>query len=339
MMATVLVTGGAGYIGSHTVIELLKAGHRVVIVDNLSNSHIEVIDRISAITGTRCEFMCLDITDRSALLNVFSKYAIDAVMHFAGLKSVSESIEEPLAYYHHNVVGSQSLLSCMLEAGIYKLVFSSSATVYGDCNNIPYKEDLALGKSTSVYGQTKQIIEHMITDVCHANAGFDALSLRYFNPIGAHSSGQLGEWPKNKCHNVMPALCEAALKKRPFAVYGNDFPTQDGTCRRDYIHVMDVAKGHVDALHLLLSKERMQHRQINLGAGTPISVLELVNAFKHYNQAEVTVKYNPARAGDLPEFWADSSKAKEVLGWQANKDLPEMVKDAWRWALNMPDVQ
>jgi UDP-glucose 4-epimerase len=326
---TILVTGGAGYIGSHTVVQLLDAGHQVVILDNLCNSKREVINRIQNITSRRPEFILGDIRDRAALRSLFSAHKIDAVIHFAGLKAVGESVAEPLKYYDNNVSGSVVLFEEMARAGVKTLVFSSSATVYGDPGVVQYTEDLPL-KPVNVYGRTKLMVEDILRDLKHADAAWRIALLRYFNPVGAHVSGMIGEDPSGIPNNLMPFVAQVAVGKRAkLAVFGNDYPTPDGTGKRDYIHVDDLAAGHLAALKVL--NQSADTLTVNLGTGRPYSVLEMVNAFANASGKTVPYEIAPRRAGDLPEYYAEPSLAKALLGWEAKYDIDRMCADTWRW--------
>ncbi len=328
----ILVTGGAGYIGSHTVVELLGDGHSITIVDNLSNSSNDVIDRIKAITGKKVSFAVVDLCDRQKTDQLFTTHNFDAVIHFAGLKAVGESVQKPLEYYRNNIGSTLSLLSAMQKYGVNKLVFSSSATVYGDPGTPVYTEDLPTGqKIPHAYGQTKCMIEQIIQDVAIANPNFEASLLRYFNPIGAHASGKLGENPLGTPNNLMPLITQAATGQREkLYIFGNDYPTPDGTCLRDYIHVVDIAKGHLAALGHL----RPGVHAYNLGSGKPTSVLELITAFTAATGCSIPYEFAPRRPGDLPEFYANPDKAKKELGWNAEKSIEDMCYDAWKWQSN-----
>ena len=331
----ILVTGGAGYIGSHTVVELLNAGHTVVVVDNLANSSLESIKRAEEITGKNVIFYQLDIRDKSALKNVFSTNTIDAVIHFAGLKAVGESTKKPLDYYDTNVYGSIVLIEVMAECGVQKLIFSSSATVYGEPGVTKYTEDLPAGQNiSSPYGRTKYIIEQIIADTAAANPNFHATILRYFNPIGAHESGKIGEDPSGIPNNLMPFIAQVATGKRDkLSIFGNDYDTPDGTCLRDYIHVVDLAKGHIAALTHLTAGIHTY----NLGSGKATSVLELVRAFERASGVPIAFEFAPRRAGDLPEYYADASKAATKLEWHTTKSIDEMCADTWRWQSANPN--
>ncbi len=331
----ILVTGGAGYIGSHTVVELLNSGHTVVVVDNLANSSLESIKRTEEITGKNVIFYQLDIRDKSALKNVFSTNTIDAVIHFAGLKAVGESTKKPLDYYDTNVYGSIVLIEVMAECGVQKLIFSSSATVYGEPGVTKYTEDLPAGQNiSSPYGKTKYIIEQIIADTAAANPDFHATILRYFNPIGAHESGKIGEDPSGIPNNLMPFIAQVATGKRDkLSIFGNDYDTPDGTCLRDYIHVVDLAKGHIAALAHLTAGIHTY----NLGSGKATSVLELVRAFERASGVPIAFEFAPRRAGDLPEYYADASKAATKLEWHTTKSIDEMCADTWRWQSANPN--
>lgn len=331
----ILVTGGAGYIGSHTVVELLNSGHTVVVVDNLANSSLESIKRTEEITGKNVIFYQLDIRDKSALKNVFSTNTIDAVIHFAGLKAVGESTKKPLDYYDTNVYGSIVLIEVMAECGVQKLIFSSSATVYGEPGVTKYTEDLPAGQNiSSPYGKTKYIIEQIIADTAAANPDFHATILRYFNPIGAHESGKIGEDPSGIPNNLMPFIAQVATGKRDkLSIFGNDYDTPDGTCLRDYIHAVDLAKGHIAALAHLTAGIHTY----NLGSGKATSVLELVRAFERASGVPIAFEFAPRRAGDLPEYYADASKATKELNWRTEKSIADMCRDTWNWQSQNPN--
>ena len=326
---TILVTGGTGYIGSHTVVQLLQAGSKVVILDNLCNSKREVVNRIETITSRRPEFIVGDIRDRAALRSLFNAHQIDAVIHFAGLKAVGESVAEPLKYYDNNVSGSVVLFEEMARANVKTLVFSSSATVYGDPGVVQYTEDLPL-KPVNVYGRTKLMVEDILRDLKHADPTWRIALLRYFNPVGAHESGLIGEDPSGIPNNLMPFVAQVAVGKRPkLQVFGNDYPTPDGTGKRDYIHVDDLAVGHLAALKVL--NQSSETLTVNLGTGRPYSVLEMVKAFSAASGKPVPYEIAPRRAGDLPEYYADPRLAKQLLGWAAQHDIDRMCVDTWRW--------
>ena len=329
----VLVTGGAGYIGSHTAVELIHAGHKVIVADDLSNAKAEVIDRIETITGTRPAFYPIDCKDKAALDAVFAEHKIDAVIHFAAFKAVGESVQKPLAYYRNNLDSALTLLEVMEKFGCRKFIFSSSATVYGPDNPYPYKEEMPAVKSTSPYGQTKVMIERILSDYVAANPDFCAVLLRYFNPIGAHESGLLGDDPNGIPNNLMPYIGRvAAGKLEKLTIFGNDYDTPDGTCRRDYLHVVDLAVGHLKALEF--AKDKTGVEAVNLGTGNGVSVLELVSAFQDANNIKIPYVFGPRRDGDLPAFWADAEKAKTLLGWEATHSVEDMCRSAWNFAKN-----
>lgn len=330
----ILVTGGAGYIGSHTTIELLENGHSVTIVDNLSNSSELVIDRIEDITGKRSSFYAIDLLDSNEVDNIFSKHNIDAVIHFAGLKAVGESTKYPLMYYRNNLDSTLTLLEIMQKHAVHKLVFSSSATVYGNPGITEYTEDLPAGQSiSSPYGQSKYMIEQIIRDFSLANNDFQATLLRYFNPIGAHQSGLIGEDPIGIPNNLMPFISQVASGKRDsLSVFGNDYPTEDGTCERDYIHVVDLAKGHISALENL----KPGVSTYNLGSGKPTSVLQLMKTFEKTTGQAIPYSFAPRRPGDLAAFYANPSRANRELNWRTTKTIEDMCRDAWNWQKNNP---
>jgi len=329
----VLVTGGTGYIGSHTVVELQNAGYQTIIVDNLSNSRADVVDRIASITGVRPTFYAIDCRDADELRKVFAAHKIDAVIHFAGLKAVGESVQKPLAYYRNNLDSTMTLMEVMEEFGCKKFVFSSSATVYGPNNPYPYKETMPALESSSPYGWTKVMIERFLIDYAAVHPDFTAILLRYFNPIGAHESGLLGDDPNGIPNNLMPYIGRvAAGQLEKLTIFGDDYPTPDGTCQRDYLHVVDLAVGHLKALEY--AAEHTGAEPINLGTGSGISVLELVHAFESANQMKLNYVIGPRRAGDLAAFWADAAKAKELLGWEATHSVEDMCRSSWNFAKN-----
>ena len=327
----VLITGGAGYIGSHTVVELLQAGHTAVIVDDLSNAKADVMDRIETITGIRPAFYHLDICDTAALRQVFAAHPIDAVIHFAGYKAVGESVRKPLSYYRNNLDSTLALLEVMEEFDCKKFVFSSSATVYGPENPYPYREEMPAIQSSSPYGWSKVMNERILTDYCAANPDFCAVLLRYFNPIGAHESGLLGDDPNGIPNNLMPYIARVATGQLPqLTIFGGDYNTPDGTCQRDYLHVVDLAVGHLKALEYAAA--HIGAEAINLGTGNGISVLELVHAFEKANGIQLNYVIGPRRDGDLPAFWADATKAKTLLGWEATHSVEDMCRSSWTFA-------
>lgn len=326
---SILVTGGAGFIGSHTVVELLEKGEDIVIVDNFVNSKPEVLEKIKKITEKDFKFYEVDLLDKENLEKVFIENKIEAVIHFAGLKAVGESVEKPIEYYHNNITGTLILLELMKKYNCKKIIFSSSATVYGTPKTVPIKEDFPLS-TTNPYGSTKLMIEQILKDVCIADKEFCAILLRYFNPIGAHKSGLLGESPNGIPNNLMPYINQVALGKLDHLnVFGNDYPTVDGTGVRDYIHVVDLAKGHVKALKK--AREITGAEAYNLGTGKGYSVLEIVKAFEDANNIKIKYEITARRAGDIAECYADPSKAKQELGWEATKNLEEMCKDSWNF--------
>ena len=332
----ILLAGGAGYIGSHTAVDLLDAGHEVVVVDNYSNSSPKAIERVEKITGKSIALYEADVKDRSVVSKIMSKHKIDCVIHFAGLKAVGESVQKPITYYRNNIDTTLTLLECMAEAGVKNIVFSSSATVYGEKNPVPYVETMERGKCSNPYGWTKSMMEQILEDATVADKDLSVVLLRYFNPIGAHASGMIGEDPQGIPNNLMPYISQVAVGRREtLTIFGNDYPTADGTCRRDYIHVMDLADGHVKAVEFAAQNKGTE--VFNLGTGTPYSVLEIVHAFETANNIKVNYEFGPRRAGDLPEFWANSDKAQKVLGWQADYTLEDMCHDAWNWQKNNPN--
>ena len=325
----IFVTGGAGYIGSHTCVELLNAGHEVAVFDNFSNSQQESLARVERITGKRPTLYTGDIRDKAALTAALRHSGATSVIHFAGLKAVGESVEQPLMYYDNNVVGTVRLREAMGECGVKTLVFSSSATVYGEPQRLPLSEDHPLS-TTNPYGQTKLVIEEMLRDVHRSDADWRIAILRYFNPVGAHASGLIGEDPQGIPNNLMPFVAQVAVGRRAFLnVWGNDYATPDGTGVRDYIHVVDLAQGHLKALERLQS--HAECRAINLGTGVGYSVLDMVQAFEQASGRAVPYQVGPRRAGDTAACYADPAAAKELLCWSAHKDLATMCEDAWRW--------
>jgi UDP-glucose 4-epimerase len=334
-MPTILVTGGAGYIGSHTCVELLNAGHHVVVVDNLCNSNVEALRRVEKLTNRRVVFQRIDLLNRDGLAEVFAAHRPHAVIHFAALKAVGESVSQPLRYYHNNLTGTIHLLDCMKAAGCRRLVFSSSATVYGEPERVPLTEDCRL-QATNPYGQTKLMIEQICTDLAKAEPGWHVALLRYFNPIGAHVSGLIGEDPQGIPNNLMPYLLQVAVGKRPhLTVYGNDWPTVDGTGVRDYIHVVDLALGHLAALVKL--DELGGAVPINLGTGRGYSVLQMLTALEQASGKRIAYQIGPRRPGDIATCYADPAKAERLLDWKATRDLATMCSDGWRWQQQNPD--
>ncbi len=329
----VLVTGGAGYIGSHTVVELQRAGHTAVIVDDLSNARADVIDRIEKITGIRPAFHRTDCADKAGMRRIFAAQPVDAAIHFAGFKAVGESVQKPLQYYRNNLDSAMTLLEVMEEFGCKRFIFSSSATVYGPDNPYPYREEMPAIQSSSPYGWTKVMIERILTDYTTAHPDFCAVLLRYFNPIGSHPSGLLGDDPNGIPNNLMPYIARvAAGQLEKLTIFGDDYPTPDGTCQRDYLHVVDLAVGHLKALEYAEGHHGVE--AVNLGTGHGVSVLELVHAFEKANGIKLPYVIGPRRDGDLPAFWADAAKAKALLGWEATHTVEEMCESAWKFAQN-----
>lgn len=326
----VLLTGGAGFIGSHAAVAFMEAGYELVIVDDLSNSSLDTIERIQHITGRDVSFYQANAADRSALEPVFKEQAIDAVVHFAGFKAVGESVAEPLKYYRNNINTTLSLLEVMEQYGVEIFVFSSSATVYGDPETVPIKETAPAGRCSNPYGRTKYFIEQILIDAAQANSALAVVLLRYFNPIGAHQSGLIGEQPRGIPNNLMPYITQTAAGWRErLHIFGNDYPTRDGTGVRDYIHVADLAQGHAAALRYALTHGGTEI--FNLGTGTGYSVLEVVNTFEQVTGRKIPYLFAPRRAGDIAECYASVQKAASVLGWRAEKNLADMCRDAWRW--------
>jgi UDP-glucose 4-epimerase len=334
MTGTVLVTGGAGYIGSHACVALMEAGYEVVVLDNLCNSSLVALQRLREICGTSPAFVQGDVRDRACLDRIFHEHAITAVLHFAGLKAVGESVDQPLQYYDNNVTGSLVLLAAMQQAGVSNLVFSSSATVYGDPVSVPIREDCALAP-TNPYGRTKLMVEEILADWHGANPSWSIGRLRYFNPVGAHPSGLIGEDPQGFPNNLMPFLAQVAVGKRDkLLVFGDDYSTPDGTGVRDYIHVMDLVEGHVVALEYICAHRGLH--TINLGTGNGVSVLEMVGAFERASGQRVPYEIVERRAGDIAECWADPGLAREILQWRAFRSLTQMCEDTWRWQAGNP---
>ncbi len=332
---SVLVTGGAGYIGSHACVELLNSGFEVVVIDNLSNSSEEALKRVEEITGKSFKFYKKDLLDREAVEEIFSKEKIDAVMHFAGLKAVGESVSQPMRYYHNNITSTLVLCEVMNKYGVKNLVFSSSATVYGNPHTVPISEEFPLS-ATNPYGRTKLMIEEILRDLYVADNTWNIAILRYFNPIGAHASGEIGEDPKGIPNNLVPYITQVAIGKRDkLSVYGNDYPTADGTGVRDYIHVVDLVLGHLKALEKLRSNPGVV--TYNLGTGRGYTVLEVVEAFSKISGREISYKIVERRPGDIAACYADPSRAKAELGWYAEKGLEEMCKDSWNWQSRNPN--
>jgi len=336
MLGHVLVTGGAGYIGSHTTLVLLQAGFDVVVLDNLCNSSSESLARVAQIAGRSPVFVEGDVRDAGVLDRIFNDFQVGAVLHFAGLKAVGESLHEPLRYYDNNVAGTVTLCQAMAAANVFTLVFSSSATVYGDPTMVPISEDQPVGGTTNPYGRSKYMVEQVLTDLAASDERWRLALLRYFNPVGAHESGKIGEDPGGVPNNLLPYVAQVAVGKLPvLSIFGDDYPTADGTGVRDYIHVMDLAEGHLRALEAIRS--RSGACVWNLGTGRGYSVLEMVHAFEAASGRPVPYRVSPRRSGDIAICYADSSKAERELGWKAQRGLSEMIRDAWRWQSENPD--
>ena len=332
----VLLAGGAGYIGTHTAVQLLKGGYEVVVVDNYDNSCPEAAKRAEALAGGKIALYEADIQDREAVQAILAKEQPETVIHFAGLKAVGESVAKPLKYYRNNINTTLSLLEAMADTGVMRIIFSSSATVYGEQNPAPYNEEMPKGLCTNPYGWTKSMMEQILADAATANPELGVVLLRYFNPIGAHESGRIGEDPQGIPNNLMPYVSQVAVGRREqLTVFGGDYDTPDGTCLRDYIHVMDLADGHVKAVEFAAGHKGVEI--FNLGTGKPYSVLDIVNTFQQVNGVKVNYAIGPRRAGDLPVCYADAGKAKKVLGWEAKRTLADMCRDSWNWQKNNPD--
>lgn len=332
---TILLAGGAGYIGSHTAVELINHGHEVVIVDNYSNSCPEAVRRVEELTGHPVKVYEADVKDADAVDSIMKENSIDCVIHFAGMKAVGESVRIPVIYYRNNIDTTLTLLECMKKNNVHSIVFSSSATVYGEENKAPYVETMKRGSCSNPYGWTKYMMEEILEDAAKADESLSVVLLRYFNPIGAHESGRIGEDPQGIPNNLMPYIAQTAVGRRDhLTIFGNDYPTPDGTCRRDYIHVMDLAEGHVRAVEYSAAHKGTEI--FNLGTGTPYSVLDIVHAFENANGLKIKYEFGKRREGDLPEFWADAGKAEKVLGWNATRNLEDMCRDTWNWQKNNP---
>ena len=331
----VLITGGTGYIGSHTCVQMIEAGMTPVIFDNLCNSKKAVLQKIKQLSGFEPSFIHADIRDKAALVDALNTHNIEAVIHFAGLKAVGESVEKPLEYYDTNVHGTLVLIDAMREAGVKRLIFSSSATVYGDPASVPIFEDFPTS-ATNPYGRSKLIVEECLSDFHTANPDWSITLLRYFNPVGSHPSGEIGEDPQGIPNNLMPYISQVAVGRRKhLSIFGNDYPTQDGTGVRDYIHVMDLADGHIAALQKAGPQAGLHI--YNLGTGNGYSVLDMVHAFENASGQPIAYQFAERRSGDIAECWADSSKAAKELGWRATRSLEQMTQDAWRWQFNNPN--
>jgi len=332
----VLVTGGAGYIGSHTLIELLAANRQILVLDNLCNSSTKALKRVEQITKQKITFIQGDVRDAQLLTDLFARYPVKSVIHFAGLKAVGESVQQPLNYYDNNVYGSQVLLQAMAKAGVFDFIFSSSATVYGDPAIVPISENTPTGIPTNPYGRSKLMVEQMLADLAKSDARWNIALLRYFNPVGAHKSGLIGEDPNGIPNNLLPYIAQVAVGKlAKLAVYGDDYDTADGTGVRDYIHVVDLAKGHIAALNFILANNGLH--TWNLGTGNGYSVLQMVKAFELASGKTIPYTIAARREGDIATYYADSTKAEQQLGWQARLGLDDMMSDTWRWQSNNPD--
>ena len=331
-----LLTGGAGYIGSHTAVAMLNAGHEVSVVDNFSNSSPVAIKRVEQITGKSIQLFNADVADQCEINRILANVKPDCVIHFAGLKAVGESVAKPIEYYRNNIDTTLTLLEAMNAVSIKSIVFSSSATVYGENNQPPFNEDMNKGVCTNPYGWSKWMQEQILTDASHADENLSVVLLRYFNPVGAHESGLIGEDPQGIPNNLMPFISQVAVGRRDhLTVFGNDYDTPDGTCRRDYIHVMDLAEGHVRAAEYAIKNTGTEI--INLGTGTPYSVLEMVNAYDKACSKPIKYEIGSRRPGDVQDSWADASKAARLLGWTAERGINEMCRDAWNWQSHNPD--
>ncbi|KMW71710.1 UDP-glucose 4-epimerase [Photorhabdus luminescens subsp. luminescens] len=332
---TILITGGAGYIGSHAVLALLERGADVVVIDNLFNSSPESLHRVEKLTGKSVRFYQGDMLDLNLLHKIFQENKIETVIHFAGLKAVGESTRKPLEYYQNNVTGTLVLLQAMHTNGVHQLIFSSSATVYGDPEFVPLTENAKVGGTTNPYGTSKLMVEQILKDFAAAEPSFKITSLRYFNPVGAHPSGIIGEDPNGIPNNLLPYITQVAIDRLEcLSVYGNDYPTKDGTGVRDYIHVMDLAEGHIAAIDYL--NKQPSYEVFNLGTGAGYSVLELLHAFEKASGKDIPYKITDRRPGDIAECWSDPSRARNILGWQATRNIDDMMRDSWNWQKNNP---
>lgn len=338
---TVLISGGAGYIGSHTAVELINAGYDVVIIDNLSNSEKDAVEGVKKITGKDVAFEIVDTCDKEALRKVFEKYPFDTVIHFAAYKAVGESMAQPLMYYQNNLVSFMNIVEMMKEFGRPNILFSSSATVYGEAEHLPVTEKTPRQPATSPYGNTKQIAEDILRDCCRAYEGVNGIALRYFNPVGAHPSALIGELPRGVPNNLVPFITQTAAGiRKGLSVFGNDYDTPDGTCLRDYIDVVDLAKAHVAAVDRMTSGKMDERYEIfNIGTGKPVSVLELVTTFEKVNGLTLPYKIVGRRPGDVPAVWADTSLANNMLGWKAERSLDETLRAAWAWEKHVRNIK
>lgn len=338
---TVLISGGAGYIGSHTAVELINAGYDVVIIDNLSNSEKDAVEGVKKITGKDVAFEVVDTCDKEALRKVFEKYSFDTVIHFAAYKAVGESMAQPLMYYQNNLVSFMNIVEMMKEFGRPNILFSSSATVYGEAEHLPVTERTPRQPATSPYGNTKQIAEDILRDCCRAYEGVNGIAIRYFNPVGAHPSALIGELPRGVPNNLVPFITQTAAGiRKELSVFGNDYDTPDGTCLRDYIDVVDLAKAHVAAVDRMTSGKMDERYEIfNIGTGKPVSVLELVTTFEKVNGLTLPYKIVGRRPGDVPAVWADTSLANNLLGWKAERSLDETLRAAWAWEKHVRNIK
>ena len=333
MAKKILITGGAGYIGSHTALELLNEGYEVVVYDNLCNSSKESLKRVEELTGKMITFYEGDVMDEAALKAMLEKEGVDAVIHCAALKAVGESVQKPLEYYRNNITGTLTLMDVMKQTGVKNIVFSSSATVYGSPEEMPITEECPKGQCTNPYGWTKSMMEQIMTDVQKANPDMNVILLRYFNPVGAHPSALIGELPRGVPNNLVPFITQTAIGKREcLSVFGNDYPTPDGTCQRDFIDIVDLAKAHVFAVRRMLDgKMKKEYEIFNIGTGKPLSVMELINAFEKANNLKLNYKFAPRRAGDVTAIWADPTLANNELGWKAERSIEDTLAAAWAW--------
>ena len=337
----VLVSGGAGYIGSHTTVELINAGYDVVIVDNLSNSDMNAVEGVRKITGADIPFVKVDCCDRAAFRKVFEQYEFDSVIHFAASKAVGESVAKPLEYYGNNLTSFMNVIGLMREFGRRNIVFSSSCTVYGEADVLPVTEQTPRKPATSPYGNTKQMCEDILRDSLAAYEGLKGIALRYFNPIGAHPSALIGELPRGVPQNLVPYITQTAIGKREYlSVFGNDYPTPDGTCQRDFIDIVDLAKAHVFAVRRMLEgKMKNEYEIFNIGTGKPLSVMELITAFEKANGLKLNYKFAPRRSGDVTAIWADPTLANKELGWKAERSIEETLASAWAWERHLADKE
>ena len=341
MNRRVLVAGGAGYIGSHTTVELIAAGYEVIVVDNFSNSDASSLEGIARITGVSPTFVEADCCDKEAMRKVFETYDFDSVIHFAAFKAVGESVAEPMKYYRNNILSLVNILELMREYGRKSVVFSSSATVYGDADTLPVTETTPRKPATSPYGNTKQMSEDILRDMVHATEGLQGIALRYFNPIGAHPSALIGELPRGVPNNLVPYITQTAAGIREcLSIFGDDYPTPDGSCLRDYIDIVDLARAHVKAIgRMVEGRSKARYEVFNIGTGRPVSVFELVKGFEQANDLKLNYRVAARRQGDVTAIWADTSLANEELGWRAERELGETLKSAWAWERNVRGIE